>query len=370
MPPRQVPRACVKPSSTGLKSRARSSGRAIGIGTRRRFDSTPSSVAASYRSYFGTGRNTRSSRMLLSAQVAVDRRRSLVTGRDRSDAAARTGDHLAAREDAGFVGGHDRTIHRKQTALGEEEVRTRNEVLERGALADREDDDVAREVGEPLAELGREAPYLVEDRQALSHAHAHHVPVLDKHFLGTDGTRRDNALVERLFDLPGMGGHLGLGLERRQPDLGCADTQRATRAVDGDVAASDDEHALVANAGLALPVRVPQERERAQHAFCLGPRYREDPAFLQPDSDEHGVELPVEMLERYVLPDLDAVSDLDAHLDQVVDLPLKHVARQTIRRHARNRERRRLCAPSRTPSPRSRACAGRTLPQDRRVRPR
>ena len=84
-------------------------------------------------------------------------------------------------------------------------------------------------------------------------------------------------------------------------DFARAHAQRDARAVDGDVAAADDEHALALHAGIALPVAVAQEVERADDALSVRAGDRDDAALLQTRRDEHGVVLADEVVDRHVL---------------------------------------------------------------------
>ncbi len=63
--------------------------------------------------------------------------------------------------------------------------------------------------------------------------------------------------------------------------LAGADPQRDPRAVDGDVAAADDQHALALHAGVVLPVAGLEELERADDALGVGAGYRDDAALLK-----------------------------------------------------------------------------------------
>ena len=133
----------------------------------------------------------------------------------------------------------------------------------------------------------------------------------------------------------GCAGSSSIDSSERERDLGRADAQRDARAVDGDVAAADDEHALALDAGVVLPVARAQEVERADDALGVGTRERQDAALLQPGGDQHRVVLADEVVDGHVIADRDVEPQVHAHRAQVVDLLLEHVARQPVRRHPR-----------------------------------
>ena len=113
------------------------------------------------------------------------------------------------------------------------------------------------------------------------------------------------------------------------------DSQRHARAVDGHVAAADDQHALALDAGVVLPVAGLEELQRADDALGVGAGNRDDAALLQAGGDQHRVVLADEVVDRHVVADRGVEPQVHAHADEVVDLLLDDVARQPVRRHAR-----------------------------------
>ncbi len=219
---------------------------------------------------------------------------------DRSDRRARAGHDLTAREHAVDLRRHQRAVDGEQPALGEQQVGAGDHRPEVGRLADREDDHVGGDLGVVLGELRGEAPLCVEDREAALQAHPNDLAVLDHDAVRTPRAVGDDALVERLLDLPGVRRQLVHRLERGEPRLGRADAKRDTGAVHGDVAAADHEHALALDAGVALPVARAQELERAHDALGVGTGQGQDAALLQAGGDQHRLVLADEVVDGHV----------------------------------------------------------------------
>ena len=117
-----------------------------------------------------------------------------------------------------------------------------------GALADREDDRVARNNVIGIRRLlDREPASLVEGERGHRHAlHAAHTPI----FIAKNGFECAvvvdfNAFVERGFDLPRVGGHSHAAFQAGHRDLAAQAHGRA-RHVNGDVPAAENENILSA----------------------------------------------------------------------------------------------------------------------------
>ena len=109
----------------------------------------------------------------------------LVATRNRRDRRARAGDDLAAGENARNTCGQQRAVYREKAAVGQKQVRARDDGAESGCLADGEHDDIGGKHDELIGELRGEAALRVEHRQAALQLQAGDLAVLGHHFVGT-----------------------------------------------------------------------------------------------------------------------------------------------------------------------------------------
>ena len=138
-----------------------------------------------------------------------------------------------------------------------------------------------------------------------------------------------HAVVQRLVDLPVVGGHLAARLEADHVYLGGAEPARAARRVDRDVAAADHDDGLAGEVRRCAELDVAQERERARDAGEVLAGNAQASRGRRAGRDQDGVVAVA--LERVEIVDPRARRDLDAGIGDVRDIALDHLGRQPVR---------------------------------------
>ena len=115
--------------------------------------------------------------------------------------------------------------------------------------------------------------------------------------------------------------------------LDVTETARHRGHVDRGVAAADHHHAAGNRLEAAL-VEGFEERHAGDAVTGLGARYRERPAGLAANGEQHGIEIGFEVFKRHIHADARLEFDRDAHVDDAIHLAVQRVARQTVAGHA------------------------------------
>ena len=143
-----------------------------------------------------------------------------------------------------------------------------------------------------------------------------------------------HALLHRLLDLFGVGGHFILRAAVDDIGLLRAETHRAAAHIHRNVTAADDRTAL-ADRGLAAEVHLAQELHAAEHALKLLAGDIELCRLLRADGEiEALIALIPKLLDRDVPADLDAAAELHAHLAEDIDLSIEHILLKAEGRYA------------------------------------
>ena len=151
-----------------------------------------------------------------------------------------------------------------------------------------------------------------------------------QHPHGGDEEVHLHALVLGLRDLRLVGGHLRARAPVEEAHLGDAQAQRGARAVDGGVPAAHHQHPAV-DVDLALEAELLEELDAGEHPRGVFVRDAHPGAVPGPDSQEDGVVAALlEAGHREVAPELDVGGELDAEIEDLVDLEVEHVLGQTV----------------------------------------
>ena len=247
--------------------------------------------------------------------VAVDGDCALLACRDGVDGKLRAGDDVAAGEhvgNAGLIAGQrhlDLALCAGGDALHAAEV---------DLLADGGDDggDIKR-----LELAGTDGLSVLElhdlDLELLCLA-------LAAYLCGSGQEHELHALFDGLFDLIVGSGHSVAVTAVYDRGLR-AEADGSTCNVDGDIAAADDGDVL-ADCGLLAEVYLAQEVDAGEHAGQLVARAADLCALGRADSEIEGLEaLLAQLIERYILADLNAGLEFDAQILEHIDLGINNV---------------------------------------------
>ena len=263
--------------------------------------------------------------------------RSVVAGGDGVDHELGAGENVAADKDVGVSRLEGEGVCLRIVAMVEGDGTTVEEASPLDGLSDGEDDLAAGDGhGVVLVIERREALGLgVEDLGAALEDDADHVAVLVREdLLGPPAVLDLHAVLEGLGNLRIGGRHLVALLERDHRDGLCTATLGVARAVDGDVAATND-HDVSSQRRVALGHGILEVVDG--HVGALGGVAGNPgpPAALASNGHEEGLEaLLAQLVERDVATDLDPTANLDAQALDNLDLGKQHVLLELVGRDA------------------------------------
>ena len=274
-------------------------------------------------------------------QVGVDGMGRLAPRRDRLDGRGGAGDHVASREDTVDAGLKRLIIDLNGLPAGEVQSLTeRQEVgdvavdqsLHLGVLPDGGNHPIAFDTELASLDRLRAAPAA---GVGLAQLHAETLERLDPAPLLDHPHWRDEEIhlhpfVFRLHDLHLVRGHFGPGPPVEKPDLAGVEAECRARAVDGGVAAAHHQHTPRQRLGPVQTVFA-QELDPGDDPLGLFILYPHLGAFPGADAEEHGgVTLFLEPRHGEVTPEGHIGVELHAQVEDLVDLEVERLLRQTV----------------------------------------